>query len=262
MRTIHKVLYGVLGMCALMVSNSVLAQEKSTPEKKEATTNSQAQTASTKSHAILFKIHDITPVQNAEGLTSSCDFLVTFYNRTPDGMRFGKLDLGWVDNISDRYKIDEEKTNEQESTERSFNLVSRGNGNIEGSVKANIDMPPLGAYQQVSVKGHIKTEKCFLLLEPLQFKVTSCAIAEQNDQSSKQATRSASPRSAGECAGLFQFVDSQNPEYYDEFKEISYSEQEASLNREKQTNLDEINTKYNKIVNTFEQANSILRNIQ
>lgn len=250
MKSIHKIFCGVLSLCAFMVANSVLAQESTATE----------QSVTTKSRAVLFKIHDIEPIQNSDGLVNACDFLVTFYNRTPDSLRYGKLDLGWIDDVSDRFVVEGDESSNDQVAQRPQTFSARDKSKL-GDVKTSVDMPALGAYAQISVKGNVKTEKCYLLLNPAQFKVTSCAIADSDNPTEKKSARSSS-RLSGECAGLFQFVDPSNPEYYDEFKDVSFSEQEALLNKEKQTNLDDINVKYNNIVNTIEQANTTLRNIQ
>ena len=61
---------------------------------------------------------------------------------------------------------------------------------------------------------------------------------------------------------MFEYVNSQNPEYYDEFKNISYSEQERLLSDEKKQDISDIESTYETIVGNFEKADSIVNNIK
>ena len=244
MKVASKVFGCLMGVCA--VASVALAAEEP-----------KADQPTSKSRAVLFKVHDITPVLNSDGLVTDCDFLVTFYNRSPDGLRSAKLDLGWTDTVSDKFLIEGEEENEElPKRPQSYNRIEKDE---LGNIRTTVDMPSLGAYAQTTVKGVVKTEKCFALMENLKFNVTACSVADSNTRDNSRASRS---RPSSECVGLFQFVSPSNPEYYDEFKEVSYSEQEEMLNTEKATNLEEINTKYNDIVSTFEKANTVLSNIQ
>ncbi len=260
MSVVNKALCGFFGLSVVLFAGVSVAEEtqdKSQPQKQE-----DSATVS-KSRAVLFKIHDVTPVKNVDGLITDCDFLVTFYNRTPTAFQSAKLELGWTDDVSERYTLDLEEP--QNTPERRSAPTSRRNEPKSlGNITTTVDMPAVGAYSQISVKGSLKTEKCFVLLSTVEFNVESCNLAEnrESQSNSRSSSRNLHSRSNSECAGLFQFVDYTNPEYYDEFKEISYNEQEALLNKEKETNLEEINTKYNAIVTSLEKASDILNNIQ
>lgn len=253
MKSVQKALF--LMMCAALWNvNGALAQEATAPEQ------------SSKSRAVLFKIHDITPVENTEGVVTSCDFLVTFYNRTPEGMRPAKINMGWTDDVSERYFSDEETPAEDAAAQKQTRQVrqNRREETTLGTITAGIDMPTLAAGQQTTVKGTIKSEKCFVLLSNLNFKVENCGILgrenTQNPTSRRATTLSAA--SLGECANLFEYVDPKNPEYYEEFKSISYTEQENLLKNEKKTNLDNVNAKSDEIVSKIEKVEGILQNIQ
>lgn len=226
-----------------------------------------AEDQTTKPRAILFKVHDIKPVENTEGVVTHCDFLVTFYNRTTDSLRQAKIDMGWTDEITERYLIDEADAQSETSTRTRSTRSSRNAEPVLGEITTSVDMPALGAYKQATVKGSVKTEKCFLLLDNLEFNVASCSVIGQNaegDNSSRgsRRTRVAASRNNSECASLFEYVNSKNPEYYDEFKNISYSEQERMLNDEKKQDVSDIEITYDKIIANFEKANSIISNIK
>ena len=53
--------------------------------------------AAAASDAILFKIHDVVPVKNADGNVVSCDVGATFYNRTEKEINNASLNLIWAD---------------------------------------------------------------------------------------------------------------------------------------------------------------------
>ena len=46
---------------------------------------------------ILFKIHDVQPVKNADGAVVACDFDTTLYNRSNSALRAAVLNLTWTD---------------------------------------------------------------------------------------------------------------------------------------------------------------------
>ena len=256
MSVVNKALCGILSVVAVLFVSVASAEDA-----KEVKETKEADVATTKSRAVLFKIHDVTPIKDTEGLITDCDFLITFYNRTPTALQSAKLALGWTDDVSERYLKDLDDSESLPVNEPRPFPSRNGEKNL-GSLITAVDMPALGAYSQISVKGSLKTDKCFLLLNPLKFNVEACNLIESNQTSTRTGPRNLASRANVECAGLFQFVDFTNPEYYDEFKEISYSEQEALLGKEKETNLDEINAKYNAVVTSLEKASNILSNIQ
>ena len=104
-----------------------------------------------------------------------------------------------------------------------------------------------------------------MLLDSLNYNVTSCNIIGKSDNSNSndlRRSRIAASRNTGECANLFQYVDSKNPEYYNEFKNISYSEQERLLSNEKAQDTTEMEETYGKIIKNLEKANSVIADIK
>ena len=84
----------------------------------------------------------------------------------------------------------------------------------------NLTVNAFGANKQISIKSHIDNSKCYLLLSNAQYTVTPCDIAR--DSSSKDMTISGTD--GKDCTQLFQLVDTSNPEYFGEFKDISATE--------------------------------------
>lgn len=228
-------------------------------------TTAQAQTpeSTSKPRAVLFKLHDIKPVMNTEGMVTHCDFMATFYNRTEDGLRPAKLELGWTDSVTEKYQIGEEVTEEPQN--KKINNYRNTAKQVKlGDVTTVVDMPALGSYKQVSVKATVETEKCFLLLDNLNFRVESCdLVGKETKEKTTNSRRLNSKRTAStECSNLFEYIDSKNPEYYDEFKNISYSEQERLTLDDRQQDVEGIEKTYNTVVENFKKAEEIINKIQ
>lgn len=63
-----------------------------------------------KAEELLFKIHDITPVENREGEVIACDFNTTFYNRSGYNLKEAMLDFTWKDtSLEDVIKQEKEE---------------------------------------------------------------------------------------------------------------------------------------------------------
>ena len=223
--------------------------------------NAQTQEDTTKARAVLFKIHDIKPALNADGVVTHCDFMTTFYNRSSDSLRYAKLEMGWSDKVSEQYLIDEEKEADKNAPEQGRRNNNKKEEVKIGDVTTVVDMPALGSHKQVSVKSSVKTNKCFMLLDNLEFKVNSCALVGAAESLSNRR-RSDNTTAPAECAQLFEYVASDNPEYHDEFKDISYSEQERLVADEKKQDISDLEKIHEQVVSNLEKAQKVLKDIQ
>jgi len=221
-----------LTLLAAGVAFSAQAQEKTEAEVKNEAAPVSAETVfATKSQAVLFKIHDIKPVLNTDGAVTACEYTATFFNRTKKGIRQAKVDFGWTDRVSDLYMIEnsvddladapevEEKAqakNEAKKTQKAPETL--------GSILSSVDVPSLGVLKQVSIKGTAPTDKCFALFDNLKFSVKSCTLAGDEAQNHPSGANGVA---VNNCVGMFTYIDSKNPEYYGEFKEIAYEELET-----------------------------------
>lgn len=247
MKIVKKALYSTLMLaCATMITSA----------------NAQVTEPTTKPNAVLFKIHEIKPVTNTEGVVTNCDFLVTFYNRTTKGLRPAKIDMGWTDNISNRYSIEAEYK-EVAPVETKKMYTNRQENEKLGDIVTSVDMPSLGSYKQATVKASVNTEKCFLLLDNVSYRVASCSIVEENEDNSSSRRRSSAKSGApAECANLFEYVDSSSPEYHDEFKNISFTEQERLMVEDRKQDVSALESSYDGVVKNFEKVEQIISNIQ
>lgn len=219
---------------------------------------------------ILFKIHDIKPNKNKDGLVKSCNFFVTFYNRTDFVLDGATLDLSWKDDTGN-YIIEQNKKALAESDDEyaedntKKTPVTEDNSTIRSEVKnvsTFVEMPALTPYTQGTVAARLNSEKCFLLFEETNFRVTSCNLKNQENSGSKTLSNSTNERSVESCSRMFRYVSPKDPEYYREFKAVSVAEQQKLLQDATQEEVDKIETKYQGVIANMDSANNILSNIR
>lgn len=231
---------------------------------------------STKPNAVLFKIHDIEPVLDEEGGIISCNFTATFFNRTPNSLRQAKMDLVWKDAISGRFAVEEPELPKLETPQQPENqgnvapvvrepsqtAPERPGPRPTGDIIASIEVPLLSSHRHAVVKGNVETDRCFALLDNLTFSVPVCNMLHKDlDENSRQARLEASKEELG-CAGLFQYVNAQNPEYYEEFKDISYSDQSELDAKTEEQDLAAIKESTEKLKQNLEKTITLIGNIK
>jgi len=215
-----------------------------------------------KPNAILFKIHDVTPVKNAEDVVTTCQYVVTFYNRTPFNVRQAKIDFGWTDTVSDLF-LTEDKQEEEADGKKAKNAAAQKTAQKAlGNVLSSVELPALGSLKQISVQGTVETEKCFILLDAMRFNVSECSFLGQETAGTSRRGRADALRSRSGCAELFSHVTPQNPEYYGTFKEISYSEQQTEEKAAEEAEKEAIEKFKKAVSENFEKTNEILSNIK
>lgn len=205
--------------------------------------------------AILFKIHDIVPVKNDEGEVISCDYTATFYNRSSVNVSGAVVDFVWHDQaIAD--VVEQEKQEDAKENNRNVNRArSVTERTTEKDVSTTIEVPAISPSGQVSVPAKVNTDRCFLLIEDVDFNVKSCNATSFD---SAQGTRNG----GSSCSGLFMYVSPKDAQYYMEFKAVSVaaqkSEKESELDKQKK----QVEGTFHKTVNTLETAGTILSNIK
>ena len=109
-------------------------------------------------------------------------------------------------------------------------------------------------FAQAVVEAKINTDRCFLLIEDVEYKAKDC----RTSSSQGGETRT----SSGNCDGLFMFVSPKDAQYYLEFKATPVSEQRLSakskFDRQREKNSD----KYGKTLNALDSISSILSGIK
>lgn len=195
--------------------------------------------------AILFRIENIKPMANEDGMTDKCSFLVTVYNRMDKKVEKIDMDFRWLDTISKKYQIvgDEVK-------------VVSNMRDAETYIYKHVDLENIFPHQQKSFEQIVSTDKCYLLLDQLDYKVNNC-VAE-GDKIRMQDNR---PMNSGSCINRFNYINSKNPEYYSEFKDVPDSVLEQQAEEAKQHELSDVEKSYNQAMENLGKVHEELDKI-
>lgn len=205
---------------------------------------------------ILFKIHDVQPVKNADGAVVACDFDTTLYNRSNSALRVAVLNLTWTDETVTALVNDEKKA-EQKKSGRSY---SKTENVTPPSVSTSIDVPQIEPFTQVTVRNRLQSDRCFLLIGDVKSSATNCSViaAASKERVSPVSTNN----KGGNCDGLFKFVSPTDPEYYREFKPVSYEEDKALSENKRAQDRRDINTQYDAVVTEINKVSKVLSEIK
>lgn len=222
--------------------------------KANAVEQKEVKEPTTRNDAVIFKVHEIEPVLK-DGVVVGCDFAVTLYNRTSINFRSFTIDMGWKDVVDERFNFEQyiqPFVNPKELEEHRKFLEKES---TSAPVKTKITVNAFGADKQITINSHIKSEKCYLMLSDADYKVTPCDIVRSVDN---PATKDVGGK---ECTKLFQFVNTTNPEYFGEFKNMSatdIAEQEKAVEAGELADIDEA---INKVVENLEKSDKTLSSI-
>jgi hypothetical protein len=245
MKTIKKCALIMLGASLVLPCSVFAAQNKATPEKEP----------TTRSDAVIFKVHNINPISE-EGVVTGCDFTLTLYNRTSINFRNFTVNLDWNDPVDEQFKFSKyvEAVVPPEDLEK-FKDVMKDDV-ADKPLSTTVTVNAFGADKQISVRSHIDSAKCYLMLNDATYSVTPCEIA-----------RSAAVAEMGinqdnkDCTGLFQFVSTNNPEYFGKFKRISLTDEVQQADLLESQELEDIDLVINKIVENMGVSDNTLNNI-
>jgi len=212
-----------------------------------------------KPQVVLFKIHDIKPLTNSDGTVTSCEYTATFYNRTPVSLRQAKIDFSWTDRVSEMFPLDGDLPIDEVSADQS--KLDPKQEDLE-AIHSSVDLPALGSLKQVSIRGVAETDKCFALFDNLKFRVSVCNILGQENNSDSRRSRVNPEKEQSDCASMFAYVNSKHPEYYGEFKAISYEEQVEQEKTQEEKEKDAISAINKTISTNIEKTNTIISNIK
>jgi hypothetical protein len=126
---------------------------------------------------------------------------------------------------------------------------------VSKPLATKITVNAFGSDKQVSIRSHVDSDKCYLMLSNAEYKVSPCDIVRSIDN---EATKDVSGK---ECTQLFQFVNTSNPEYFGQFKNISatdIAEQEKVIETNELADIDDV---INKVVENLETSDKTLNSI-
>ena len=241
----------LLGSVVLFSSNvsAVEPNQKAPVAKKNA-----AKEASTRSDAVIFKIHDIAPLSE-DGVVTGCDFTVTLYNRTAINFRSFTINMAWKDIVDERFKFDRYVESILSAEELAKEKQLASNDTASKPLQTAITINAFGADKQISVRSHVNNEKCYLMLSEAEFTVSPCDIARSVNSTANKDLDSK------DCTHLFQMVNTSNPEYFGKFKKLSATELAAQDAIMESDQLSDIDTVIDKIVENLGTSDKTLTNI-
>lgn len=200
------------------------------------TDNQEEEQASSDTEAILFRIENIEPIVNKDGLTDQCSYMMTVYNRTDKTVKNADLTLVWKDKIGDKYKIQGNEI-KAASAEDAVHVIT-----------TDVSIDNIAPRTQKSFANKVTTDRCYLLLDNVEFKVSSCVV----DGAQKDSG----------CGNKFNYIDSKNPEYYSEFKDVPASVLAKQAEEEKERELAKVSDTVKSITETMDATEAELEKIK
>jgi len=190
-------------VAGVLVADGALAQSRTSKQQENITGE------------VLFKIHDVVPEKDAEGNVQFCNMGATFFNRTNVNISNSVVKLVWHDDVIGEI-IDLEERAEKEAKRVNPKAVRSRYPTADltsDNINVTIKLPQMRSNQQVSLTTKVDTDRCFLLLNEMDVEILNCGTAAVGSGS------------RGKCDNLYRYIGSKMPEYYTEFKEISWEQQ-------------------------------------
>ena len=214
---------------------------------------------------VLFKIHNVKPIKNRDGKITDCEFSATFFNRSQTSVDNALINVNWKDEAISNVIEDEKEAALKKIQEHEYGLdsrplpmdVSTTEKTTPIVLTASLKVPALKPYRQVSLRSKVSSDRCFLMINDATFKVENCSI------SNAARTGVVSPTAGkASCESLFKFVSAQDPEYYREFKKVSFNaerkaKQDALVQEQKS-----LTTLYDEAVSDINKAMDIMGQIK
>ncbi len=197
-------------------------------------------------NAILFRIENIEPIRNKDGLIDRCEFILTAFNRTDEDLKEAELELSWKDTISKRYNIQDGKVVAAESDEEAESVATQ-----------TVFLDSIAAHKQKSFKSEVETDKCFSLFDSLEYVVKTCVT-----EGEKLEMKNSKLLNRGSCVGIFNYINSKNPEYYSEFKDVPESVLEKQVEEERKSEMEKITNKINSTIEELKKVDETLDQIK
>ncbi|MBP5698298.1 MAG: hypothetical protein J6W96_02075 [Alphaproteobacteria bacterium] len=243
MKKYIKILSVLICGCVALASTSVFAADTATQKEP-----------STRNNAVIFKVHEIDPVMK-DGVVTGCDFSVTLYNRTSINFRSFTLNLEWNDVVDERFRFDNYMAAYLDAEEYSKQKEFIGSDAGAVSLQTSIAISAFGADKQISIRSHVDSEKCYLMLGNASYRVSPCDIVRNIDNMNAVGINNK------ECSQLFQFVNTSNPEYFGQFKKLSATEIVAQQDATITNDLADIDVVIKKIVENLGSSDTALAEI-
>ena len=172
--------------------------------------------------------------------------MLTAFNRTDENLKEAELELSWKDTISKRYNIQEGKV-----------VAVEDDAEAESVATQTVILESVQAHKQKSFKAEVETDKCFSLLDNLEYVVKSCIT-----EGEKLEMKNGKMLSKGSCVGIFNYINSKNPEYYSEFKDVPESVLEKQIEEERKNEMEKITSKIESTIEELKKVDETLDQIK
>ncbi len=212
-------------------------------------------------NVVLFKVHDVTPVKNDDGVVTECEFGVTLYNRSPDSVENALLNLSWKDEAISDVIAQEAKEAKNEVNSLKASAERKTTASLETpALTASINLPAIKPFRQVSLKSKIASDRCFLMVNDASFTLENCNIitADSSVRSSRSLISKANKAAASNCMSLFKYVSARDPEYYREFQKVSFNDEAKQRQEARKKDEDALQDSYKAMLDSLNKITETL----
>ena len=154
--------------------------------------------------------------------------------------------MSWKDTISKRYNIQEGKV-----------VTVEDDRDAESVATQTVYLEAIPAHKQKSFKSEVETDKCFSLFDNLEYVVKTCVT-----EGEKLKMKNSQLLNRGSCVGIFNYINSKNPEYYSEFKDVPESVLEKQIEEERKNEMSKISGKVDATLEELKKVDETLDEIK
>lgn len=221
-------------------------------------------------NVVLFKVHDVKPIKNQDGVVKNCEFSLTLYNRSPKNVDKATMNLSWVDDsVSEVIDEEDKKDIDEIAKTKEYNEgyinddqpqahAIKTEDVVSKTLATTVVLPQIKPFRQVSLKSKIKSDRCFLMMENADFSFSDCSVTEPDSSSSGVN----SGNSKSDCQSLFRFVSPKDPEYYREFQKVSFNEEAEKRQKLQEKDKSEMDETYKKMMASLKKVSETLQSLK
>lgn len=197
--------------------------------------------------SIIFRIENIKPIKDKDDNIKKCSFVLTTFNRMDKALNEATMEMEWEDNITGKYTAKLGLPKNAKATENE-------SGNL---ITTTIKLSNVQPHIQKSFIGEVETDKCFLLFDTISYQVSGCVMDEE-----KVIIKDGKAIGGSNCSNNFNYINSKNPEYYAEFKDVPESVLQKQAEDEKNLELAKINSNCDNILADLKKTDAALSGVK
>ena len=263
MKSYKQLLLSVACAALVMGNTSAMADEEVVPNDEFSSKIASGE------NVVLFKVHDVKPIKNQDGVVKNCEFRLTLYNRSPKNVDKATINLSWVDDSISEVIDEEDKKDIDEiadAKEDNDGYINDKQPQVRPiktedvtskTLTTTVALPQIKPFRQVSLKSKIKSDRCFLMIENADFSFSDCSVTEPETSSGMSSSGSKS-----DCQSLFRFVSPRDPEYYREFQKVSFNEEAEKRQKMREKDKNEMDEAYKKMMASLKKVSETLQSLK